>query len=283
VDSLQPVTVLSVHSRICRRHPPGDGASFAWKLPIMTVELSRKRQPEGLRFERGAVSRHRLRSFDTNFRTERNFLVFRGFADVPETESVVLNAKHTYGAKLGLPQNKTDCFKMSADLQVIDGTVAFRGIAAAPIEFCRAIKSHLAAAPNGRIKLNVDCVLQHPRYYAFPFSDIGFDHVRDRSAFVIGVATDVDPISDLKLRGIHTPDFCLSINPKHPGEQFIFDGNGVRSTRYNCSFIDGVRIAQTRPHTCGTLALSERCQRRIPEQDQREDRAERSVTHTLSL
>ena len=108
-------------------------------------------------------------------------------------------------------------------------------IAATPSEFCRAIKSHLAATLNRCIELNVGCIFQHLRYYAFPFSDIGFDHVCDRSAFVIEVATEDYLISDLKLRGIDTPDFCLGINPENPGEQLIFDGNGIRRTRNHCS------------------------------------------------
>jgi len=107
---------------------------------------------------------------------------------------------------------------MAADLQIIDSTAAFKVIEAAPVEFCRAIKSHLAATLNRCIEPNVDCILQHLRYYAFPFSDIGFDHVRDRSAFVIEVAMDGYPISDLKLGGIDTPDFCLGINSENPGE-----------------------------------------------------------------
>ncbi len=107
---------------------------------------------------------------------------------------------------------------MAADLKVIEGTATFRVIDGTVIEFCRVIKSHLAATLNRCIELNVDCISQHRRDYAFPFSDIGFDHVRDRSTFVIDVAMDGYPISDLKLGGIYTPDFCLGINLENPGE-----------------------------------------------------------------
>lgn len=138
--------------------------------------------------------------------------------ELPEAESVVLDAEHARGAQVAISHNKADYFKMAADLKIIEATVALRIIPATPIEFRRAIKSHLAATLNRRIELNVGCMFQHLRYYAFPLSDIGFDGIRDRSALVIDVATDGYLISDLKLGMIYTADFCLRIHSEKSGE-----------------------------------------------------------------
>ena len=107
---------------------------------------------------------------------------------------------------------------MASGFKILDGTGAFQVIAAAATEIGREIKITLATALSRCIESNVDCILQHLRDYAFPTADIGFDGVRDRNAFVIDVATDSYEISEMKLGGIYTPDFCLGINSENPSE-----------------------------------------------------------------
>jgi hypothetical protein len=136
-----------------------------------------------------------------------------------------------------------------ADLKVVDRTVTFGVVASTVAEFGLVIENHPGGSLNGRVEFNVDRIFEHLLYYAFPAVDIGFDHVRDRSAFVIEVATDGYQISDLKLGGIDTPDFGLGINSENAGEQVVFDSDGIGSTRNDGAYIDGVRISQIRPDT----------------------------------
>ena len=138
---------------------------------------------------------------------------------------------------------------MAADLKVIDGTAPCRVIDSTVIEFGPAVKNHPGASLSRCVELDVDRIFEHLRYYAFPAADIGFDGVCDGSTFVIDVATDGYLIADLKRGEIYAPDFCLGINSENPGEEFIFDGNGIRRTRNHRSCVDGVRIPQTRPDT----------------------------------
>ena len=117
---------------------------------------------------------------------------------------------------------------MAADLKVIHGAAAFRVIGSnTVVELNPAIKNHLCASPGRCVEIDVDHILQHLRYYAFPAADIGLDGVCDRSAFVIDMTTDGYLIADLKRGGIYTPDFCLGVNSENPGIEFILDCDGI--------------------------------------------------------
>ena len=137
---------------------------------------------------------------------------------------------------------------MAAYLKIIDGTGTLRVIACTVTKFGPAIENHFRTSLNRCCEFNVDGSFEYLRYDAFPVTDIGFDGICVRNALVIEVATDTYQISDLKLGGTYTQDFCLGINSENPGEKFVFDSNGTGSTRNHPSYIDRVCSLQRRPN-----------------------------------
>jgi hypothetical protein len=84
---------------------------------------------------------------------------------------------------------------------------------------------HCAAAGerwSRRIEFDVDRTFDHPHYYAFPVTDVGFNRIRYRGACAVEMAAYRHYISGLKRRGIHTSNEGLAINSENPCESVVF-------------------------------------------------------------